>query len=163
MSAIAREAARLIAAQRWAALATLDRGEPLASMVAYAAAPDGTLILLLSQLAQHTRNLVEHPRASLVVSEPDTQDGDPQRLQRLTLSGTVSVVSREDPAFLASAERYVERFPDALPRFELGDFLLFRFTPEDARYVGGFARAARLTWADIVAAAHEQRPPAFDL
>jgi hypothetical protein len=35
-------------------------------------------------------------------------------------------------------------------RFELGDFLLVRFTPDTARYVGGFARAARLAWAEIM-------------
>jgi hypothetical protein len=54
-----------------------------------------------------------------------------------------------DERFLAAAEAYVARFPEAQMRFELGDFLLFRFTPEVVRYVGGFARAARFSWADI--------------
>ena len=41
MSAIAREAAALIQSQRWSAIATLDEGRPLASMVAYAIDADG--------------------------------------------------------------------------------------------------------------------------
>ena len=53
------------------------------------------------------------------------------------------------PTYVAAAERYVDRFPDALPRFELGDFVLFRLTPVDARYVGGFARTARFAWAEL--------------
>jgi heme iron utilization protein len=151
MSAISREAATLIRAQRWAALATSDAGEPLASMVAYALEPPGTaLIFHVSQLAQHTRNLLEHSRCSLAISEQDTSEDDPQRLQRVTLTGTVSVLHRNAEEYLPAAEAYIERFPDAQMRFELGDFLLFRFLPDDARYVGGFARAARFSWADIV-------------
>ena len=119
-------------------------------MVAYALDEEGRGILLfLSQLAQHTKNLLADSRASLVVSEPDTGDGDPQRLQRITLQASASIVRRDAADYVAAAERYIDRFPDALPRFELGDFVLFRLTPVDARYVGGFARAARFTWAEL--------------
>ena len=111
-SAISKEARALVHAQRWAALATLDGGAPLASMVAYAVESENrALLLFLSQLAQHTRNLLADPRSSLVVSEPDAGDGDPQRLQRITLHGTVAVVRRADPKYVAAAERYAERFP----------------------------------------------------
>jgi heme oxygenase (biliverdin-IX-beta and delta-forming) len=151
MSAISREAAALIRAQRWAALATLDAGEPLASMVAYAIeAGGGALLFHLSQLAQHTRNLIEHAGCSLAISEPDTLEGDPQRLDRVVLLGAAAVVERTDEKYSAAAEAYVARFPDAQMRFELGDFLLFRFTPDTARYVGGFARAARFAWGEIM-------------
>ena len=150
MSAITREAAALIRTQRWAALATLDEGRPVASMVAYALDEGtGQLLFFLSQLAQHTRNLIESPQVSLAISEPDAHDGDPQRLQRVTLSGTVSAIRRGSAAFEEAAQRYVDRFPDALPRFELGDFVLFAFVPADARYVGGFARAASFKWDDV--------------
>jgi hypothetical protein len=149
MSAITREAASLVRAERWAALATLDGGTPLASMVAYAMDEEGALLFFLSQLAQHTRNMIDSPQVSLAVTEPDGGEDDPQRLQRVTLTGAVEVIRRGSGAFDAAAQRYVDRFPDALPRFELGDFMLFRFTPADARYVGGFARAARFTWDEI--------------
>jgi putative heme iron utilization protein len=125
-------------------------------MVAYALdEAQGALLFFLSQLAQHTRNLVESPQVSLVVSEPDAHDGDPQRLQRVTLAGGVEIIRRGTPAFEHAAQCYVDRFPDSLPRFELGDFLLFRFVPADARYVGGFARAARFSWEDVRAAFSE--------
>jgi heme iron utilization protein len=151
MSAISREAAALVGSQRWAALATLDAGEPLASMVAYAVeAGGGALLFHVSQLAQHTGNLIEHARCSLAISEPDTLEGDPQRLQRVTLVGAAAVLERSNEGYLAAAEAYLARFPDAQMRFELGDFLLVRFTPDTARYVGGFARAARFAWAEIM-------------
>lgn len=147
MSAVAREVLHLIRTERWGALATLAGGEPAASMVAFALADDGRVLLLfLSGLAQHTRDLLAHPRASLVVSEPDTHEGDPQRLQRATITGEAAVIDRQAPEFFAAGEAYLARFPDALPRFELEDFLLFRFTPIRVRYVGGFARTATLDW-----------------
>jgi heme iron utilization protein len=151
MSAIAREAENLIRHQRWGALATVnDQGEPVASMVAYALSPGGTgLVLFLSRLAQHTRGLLAQPRTSLAVSEPDTEEGDPQRLQRATVNGKARVIPRDTDDFVRHGDAYVERFPDALPRFELGDFVLFELVPEDVRYVGGFARTARLTWSEL--------------
>ncbi len=156
MSAITREAAALIRSQRWAALATLDEGQPLASMVAYALDEDGTaLLFFLSQLAQHTRNLIDSPRVSLVISEPDDGDDNPQRLQRVTLTGGATIVRRGSSEFDPAALRYVDRFPDALPRFELGDFLLVRCVPADVRYVGGLARAARFTWQEVRGALEE--------
>jgi len=87
----------------------------------------------------------------LRLASADTFDGDPQRLQRVSLTGAVSILRPTDDRYVVAAEAYVARFPDALVRFELGDFILFRFTPEDARYVGGFARVARFSWQEILA------------
>lgn len=158
MSAVAREALNLIRTERWGALATLTGLEPSASMVAYAVADDRrSLLLLLSGLAQHTRDLLATPRASLAVSEADTHEGDPQRLQRVTIAGEARVIDRQAPEFFAAGEAYVARFPESLPRFELDDFLLFRFTPTRVRYIGGFARAATLDWADVCSAAGGRR------
>lgn len=67
------EAVELIRAQRWAALGTIGGEGPLASMVAYVAEPDpANLLMFLSRLSQHTRNLLADPRASLAVAVPDS-------------------------------------------------------------------------------------------
>ena len=146
MSAVKREVVTLIEQQRWAALATVDEGVPLASMVAYAVEPGlGGLLLFLSQLAAHTRHLVSHPQVSLAITAPDRGEGDPQLLPRVSLQGRAVEISRADEGFALTAARYVQRFPDALPRFQLDDFLLFRFEIDEARYVGGFARASTYT------------------
>jgi hypothetical protein len=149
-----RDAARLILAGRWAAIATLEQGTPLASMVAYAPEPSlRGLFLLLSELSQHTRNLLEDPRVSLVVSEPDTGDGDPQLLPRATLTGEARPIPPDSPEHAGAASVYLGRFPDAGMRFELADFHLFRVVPSDIRYVGGFARAFSMSPEALTAAA----------
>ena len=157
MNALGREVAELIRGERWAALATLRVTPmggrlPRASMVAYALAPDGRIVLFLSGLADHTRGLLASASASLAMSRPDRGDADPHLLARVSLHGEASPVARGLDAFGALGAHYIARFPDALTRFELGDFVLFTFTPKEVRYVNGFAKAVTLAWADVVEA-----------
>lgn len=154
-----REVARLVAAQRWGAIASLEAGgggAPLASMIAYATGPGlSHLLFFVSGLAAHTGNLLADPRASFTVGEPDLGEGDPQLLPRVSLSGRALPIDREDPVFEAEWRRYVARFPEAEPRLALADFVLLRFAFDDVRYVGGFARAARMGAAELQGAARE--------
>jgi putative heme iron utilization protein len=145
-SAVEVDVVRLILGERWGAIATLDGGAPLASMVAYAPEPAlDSVLLFLSRLSRHTRNLLEDPRASLAISRPDSGQGDPQLLPRVTLTGTVEDIGREAGAWGPAAGTYLARFPDAAPRFALADFHLLRLRPVRVRYVGGFATALNLT------------------
>ena len=156
MSAIQREVVALVTAQRWAAVGSIHDGQPLVSMIAYATEPglDG-LLIFISQMAAHTRALLEDPRCSLAITAPDTGEGDPQLLQRVTLNGTAMAIARDDVAFQEAAERYVARFPDAAMRFQLGDFVLMRIVFDSARYVGGFARASTFTGDQLRSTARE--------
>lgn len=135
--------AQLLTQQRWAALATIDgAGAPMASMVGYVMSDefDGA-VLHLSRLAAHTRNLLANPRAALAVSEPDSGSGDPQRLPRASLQGTVESIGRESLAYPACRAAYLQRLPDSAQLFDFSDFLLFRLVIEEIRFVGGFGQA----------------------
>ena len=153
-STIHVDIARLVLGQRWGAVATLEGGAPVASMVAYATEPGlGGLLFFVSQLSAHTRNMLADPRVSLAITTPDTGEGDPQLLPRVSLQGRVTEIPREAPEFGAAGTLYVDRFPDAAMRFELRDFRLLRFVVEEARYVGGFARAVSLSGDELREAA----------
>ena len=153
------DAARLIRSHRWAALATLGEDGPSGSMVAYAPEADlSALVLFLSGLSEHTRNLLRSPRVSLVISENDPGTGDPQTLARLRVTGTAEIVERTSPEFDAVWQTYIDRLPDAAPRIVLGDFWLFRIVVSEVRYVGGFARAGTVTATQLSAAAHDSDP-----
>lgn len=148
--------ARLLSTSRWAALAVVHDGAPAAAMTSYALAPDGAALYVhLSQLALHTRALLEEPRAALVVSAPDTGVGDPQTLPRVSLSGVALALVPGTPEYETGRAAYVSSFPDAEERFGLADFVLFRFAPAEARWVGGFARALRMTGAQLTEALQE--------
>ena len=59
------EARKLLRAARSGTLATaVDGGQPFASLVTPACAPDLSRLLLLSNLSEHTRHLCAEPRCS---------------------------------------------------------------------------------------------------
>ena len=127
-------------------MATRGRDGPLASMVAYAL-DDGAagFLLHLSRLAPHTRNLLEHASASLVLTQVDGEDvDDPQTLARVTITGTVEVIARDSNSYRSARHAYLQRLPSSAQLFEFADFMLFRLRPVEARFVGGFAQAHKL-------------------
>ena len=149
-------AARLLAGSRWAALAVVHDGAPAAAMTSYALSPAGdALFVHLSQMALHTRALLAEPATALVVSAPDPGEGDPQTLPRVSLAGVSLALVPGTPEYEAGRAAYVGRFPAAEERFALADFVLFRFEPSEARWVGGFGRALRMSGAQLAEAVRE--------
>ncbi len=128
---------RVLREARKGALATAmaDGGAPYASLVTVATDQGGSPLFLLSTLADHTRNLLVDPRASLLV-EGRGGAANPQEVARATLMGRVE--RSDDPADRA---RFLARHPAAGMYAGFGDFAIYRMTPERAHYVGGFARA----------------------
>jgi len=135
--------ARVLRGGRWAALATHGDGVPLASMVAYACEPGfAGLLLHLSRLSAHTRNLLASPVTSIVISEPDSERvRNPQTLARVSIQGEARTLGEDASGYAEARALYEKRFPDSSPLFGFGDFLLFRLVPREARFVAGFARA----------------------
>ncbi len=131
--------------QSIAALGTLHRGEPAVSMVPYAldeAAPG--FLIHVSALAPHTRDMIEHPRVSLLVVAPRA-DGPQQARARATIDGEAVQLAADSSEYEDARRRYVERFPDAAGIFALADFSLFAIRPRSLRFIGGFAQARGLT------------------
>jgi putative heme iron utilization protein len=144
----------LLRSQRIAALGTLRDASPFASMVAYAAEPDfGGFLLHLSRLAAHTKQLLAAPQSSLLICEPDDGRDDVQTLARITLVGAATPIAIQSAAYAAARSCYLARLPAAAQLFDFPDFVLFRFVPNQARYIGGFGRAFTLTLADLNRAA----------
>jgi putative heme iron utilization protein len=137
------EARKLLRAARGGTLATSLQGQPFASLVTPACAPDLSLLLLLSDLSEHTRHLRTEPRCSVLVCGA-AESANPQTTPRISITGVAEVVA--DAALKA---RYLAIHPYASMYADFGDFALWRVRPLGGLYVGGFARAARLRVADL--------------
>src|ERR1700722_18679030 len=138
------EARKLLRAARSATLATVaDGGQPFASLVTPACAPDLSLLLLLSNLSEHTRHLRTDPRCSILVCGA-SEGANPQMAPRVTVTGIAAVA--DDPVLKA---RYLAVHPYAALYADFGDFHLWRIRPMAALFVGGFARAIRLRSAEL--------------
>ena len=141
------EAHRLVRAAAAAILATQAAGQPFASLVTPAAAPDLGILLLLSSLSEHTRHLRAEPRCALLFQGP-AAEANPQTAPRVTLTGLAAPVPAPEVAALKA--RFLAKHPYAALYADFGDFALWRITPMAAQLVGGFARALRLRGAELL-------------
>jgi putative heme iron utilization protein len=138
----------LLLRQRVAALGTLHQGEPFVSMVPYALLADGAVVIHVSRLATHTRDMERHAGVSLLVMADPAPDVPPQALARTTLQGEALPCPPEAPEYAAARAAYLARFPDSEPMFGFSDFSLFLLRPRAVRFVGGFAQAWSISGAD---------------
>ncbi len=136
--AIADASRGLVRRARSAALATTLKardGFPYVSFVTVACDMDGSPIMLFSTLADHTRNLIEDARASLLF-EATSRRRNPQMGPRVTLMGKITKTNDKH-----LADRFLARHPDAAMYAGFADFEFYRMSVERAHWVGGFARA----------------------
>jgi putative heme iron utilization protein len=133
----------LLRAARSGCLATVSAGQPFASLVTPACMPDGSLLLLLSRLSEHTRHLMADPHCSVMLSGAAVSD-NPQTTPRITVTGVAEVVA--DPALKA---RYLALHPYAELYAGFTDFATWRVAPAAGLLVAGFGRAFRLKAAQL--------------
>jgi putative heme iron utilization protein len=128
-------------------LATSMRGVPYASLVLIAADLDASPLLLLSDLAQHSRNIAFDPRISVLI---DGTAGyrDPLTGPRLTVIGQTRAV--EDPRCFA---RFTAHHPTSALYSAFADFRLYRITVERGHLVAGFGRIHWIEGRDLLFAA----------
>jgi heme iron utilization protein len=116
-------------------LATHSRqpeGFPYPSILPFALDSRHRPTILVSGLAEHTRNLLADPRAGFLVSH--APDGDVLNGERVTLLGTFQKVEPTPEV----TQRYLRYHPDAARYLALGDFEFWVMSVERMRYIGGF-------------------------
>jgi len=143
--ALGREVRSLArAADRGALASALADGRPYVSLVLLAWDLDGTPLLLLSDLAEHSRNLARDARLALLI---DGTRGlaDPLTGPRASLIGQAAPI--RDDRRLA---RFLARHPSAESYAGFADFKLYRVALERAHFVAGFGRIRWIEQRDLV-------------
>jgi hypothetical protein len=119
-------------------------GYPYATTIPHVCDPQHRPLLLVSALAEHTKNLLADPRVCLALV--DAHAGEVQATARLSLTGDAEQFS-PDPALLA---RYLRFQPDAEHYLQL-DFIFLRIQPRRIRYIAGLGRMGWIEAADWAA------------
>lgn len=145
------EARTLMRSCGLATLATLSRpgveggmeGWPSPSLVLVAFDLGASPLLLISRLAEHTRNLEADNRCGLLF---DATDGHADRLTgpRLSVQGRAERTGDQD-----LLERFIARHPSANAYAGFRDFALWRVTALRGHMVAGFGRIHALTADDL--------------
>jgi putative heme iron utilization protein len=110
-------------------------GYPFGSIAPYTLNYESEPIILISDIAQHTRNIRENPKVSLTVFDPAASD--PQSGSRLTWIGDAEPV---DPSDSDTRHRYLRYFPSSESYFETHDFSFYSIRLRRARFIGGFGQ-----------------------
>ncbi len=157
---LTRALRQLLNTQRVGALGTLNvNGKPFVSMVPYAIdAQAACLVIHVSLLAAHTRNLLAMPEVSLMVMQSEVTGEPVHALSRVSLQGVAAQLQPDSPGWMSARSSYLARFPEALPMTELGDFSFIAITVGSARQVAGFGSARALDAHEIVSVLGPQQP-----
>jgi putative heme iron utilization protein len=123
-------------------LALEPAGHPYGSFVTVAV-DHGDPVFLISSLAEHTKNLEQDPRASLLVAEGGA--ADPLANGRVTMLGSCARVGGDGGsargAFLAA-------HPNSAYYADFRDFAFWRLHVDSVRYIGGYGRMSWISRAE---------------
>jgi putative heme iron utilization protein len=95
---------------------------------------DGQPLILISTIAEHTKNIIADCKVSLLVFSGAE---DLHANARLTLIGDAEQTDKDNALLQA---RYLRYFPSAEQYFSAHDFYFYRIQIRQARYIAGFGR-----------------------
>ena len=149
MSDAKEEAINLIRSGKEAALGTMEVLGPYVSACGYLyespkrAGESGTLYLLLSDLARHSKNIVKNSIVSLLIVENNSNLPIHEK-KRVTVKGKALLLQDSGKRESLKA-RYLESFPRSEIFFSLPDFRFYEVMIEEIHWIGGFGKAATLS------------------
>lgn len=142
------EARQFLRATRNGMLSTFSAklpGYPFGSVAPFVLDHSGQPVILISTIAEHTRNIVANPKVSLLVFSGDE---DLQAGARLTLIGQAIEINKDD---IDLRNRYLRYLPQAAGYFDMHDFRFYRIEIVQTRYIAGFGKMGWLTGDELLA------------
>ncbi|MCF6282221.1 MAG: pyridoxamine 5'-phosphate oxidase family protein [Candidatus Polarisedimenticolaceae bacterium] len=111
-------------------------GFPFGSVVPFMLDRQARPIILLSHLAQHTKNLLQHNKCCLTLQQ--SADGDVQKLRRLTALAECHKLPEDEPSLV---DRFLHYYPHQRPYYEELNFHFYRLQPVRFYFNSGFGSA----------------------
>ncbi|MBM6549612.1 HugZ family protein [Marinomonas ostreistagni] len=119
-------------------------GKPIASYAPFAEHEAG-LMILVSELAQHTQALQTSSLASVMIMEDEANCATVYARRRLQYEMQVTAIARETALWSSACAALQQRHGEIVDQLmQLGDFHLFKLSPLSGRFVKGFGRAYEL-------------------
>ena len=119
-------------------------GYPYGAAMPFCTDQQGRIVVLISHLAEHTRNIAQDGRVSFTVS---SLNAVLQQETRATLLGEIALCDDD-----AVANRYLRFFPDSRRYLNIGGFCFYAIEPRHVSLIAGFGSLHWLSGAQVVAA-----------
>lgn len=141
------DARRLLRRFRAGVLGTHSRqypGYPYGAAMPFCTDQQGRIVVLVSHLAEHTRDIAQDARVSFTVS---ALNAALQQAPRATFLGEIAPCDDD-----AAASRYLRFFPDSRRYLNIGGFDFHAIEPRHVRLIAGFGSLHWLPGAQVLAA-----------
>ena len=135
----------LIANMKTIIISTVSNGlNPNASYAPSVVGSGGSLYIYISSLSRHTKNLVNNPKASIMIIEDESHSENIFGRKRFTMDVTCHKVKRDSDQWLNIIEIMEHKFGETVTFLkDMTDFHMFKLVPQSGLLVHGFARAFR--------------------
>lgn len=124
-------------------LSTISRqegieGYPFGSVTPFCLDRQGRVVILVSDLAQHTKNILNDNKVSMTLAADAEKGSDVQAHARLTYIGQAKTIPQDELDQVKM--RYVRYLPRAGQYFEAHSFTFYRIEMVKGRFIGGFGK-----------------------
>lgn len=108
-------------------------GYPFGSVVPYCLSEKVEPVILISNIAQHTKNINANSKVSITIF--DKNQGDVQANTRITYIG--DAIQDNDPYL---KDKYINSVNDSIKYFEFHDFSIYKIVLKKVRFINGFGK-----------------------
>ena len=148
---LAAEAKQFLRSTRSGVLSSFSAkfsGYPFGSVMPFVLDHNCQPIVLISSIAEHTKNIIANPKVSLLVFQSNNLKSaeDLHANGRLTLIGEAVQIDKDDADLMA---RYCRYFPESTGYLAMHDFQFYRINIAQARYVAGFGKMGWLAGKEL--------------
>ncbi|MGI9278791.1 MAG: HugZ family protein [Endozoicomonas sp.] len=113
-------------------------GYPFGSVMPYCLDKHGNPVILISDLAQHTKNVEANPKVSLIITQSGVDDI--HKAGRLTWIGDAEKIEADSEEVKELEQRYYAFFPPSANYHKTHGFDFYRIHLKRARFIGGFGK-----------------------
>lgn len=111
---------------------------------------DGNYFIFISELALHTKNLLQTKQCSLLFIEDEDKTQNLFARQRVSLQCHAEIIQKGSAHYQATLALFQERFGKFIQLLQtLPDFHLFCLKPQSGNYIAGFGQAYTLSGNDL--------------
>ena len=138
-----RKYRELIISQQTLLLSTVTgQGEPECSYAPYVRDQHGVFYIYVSELASHTKNMLQKGSASVLFIRPEKEVKNLFARERVVFKCVVNEVQSSDERYDKQLLKMKDKFGETVDLLcSLSDFHLLALTPLNGKYIAGFGQA----------------------
>jgi len=141
---------QLILSQKSVVLSTAtENGKAESSYAPYVRDEAGVFYIFVSELASHTKNMLQNQQASILFIQPETESKNLFARERVVFDCSINEVEKQDECYYKQMLIMQKQFGETVTLLQrLPDFHLLALTPVNGKYIAGFGQAFSINMDD---------------